>query len=264
MHAEHALWMVLPGTRLPVPTESTYATDSPENLYSRRENGNHGDYAHSMEIVGDTALIPIYGVIGRHDWWYPTDCAAVSGAARHLCDRDDISTVVLDIQSPGGLAWGISETADEILAMRESGKRVLAWIDPLGASAAYWLAAAADMIIALPSGLVGSIGAVRAFYDMSELFAREGIRLEAFTSDADGKLRGVPGRATTDEDRRVFQASVDEIGAEFREFVIANRPPLGPQVFSGDVWSGKRALQLGLVDALAPDLATALAIFRES
>lgn len=213
----------------------------------------------NAEVIGDLARIPLYGVLRYREGG--CDYSDLRRAVGMIREMDEVTTVILDINSPGGMAWGCEEGVMEMETLRDAGKRIMAWIDPLGASAAYWWAASADKIYALPSSLVGSIGAVRRYYDWSGFFSKIGITLEAFTSGSPGKIRGVWGKKTTEDDRAHMQESVDEAGGRFRDYVTARRGALGPQAFSGDVWSGRKALEMGLVDGLAPDLGTALAMF---
>lgn len=253
--------MILPGTNIPGLIDQL-AKPIISGAGPIPQDYERGGLPASAEILGEIARIPITGIICHRDSM-GTDCSEVIEAVRIIREMDDISTVVLDIDSPGGMAWGVEEAAAEIATLRDAGKRVLAWIDPLGASAAYWLASSADSIYALPSGLVGSIGAVRRFWDWSGMFQKLGLVLEAFTSGSPGKIRGMMGKKTTDEDRKHMQESVEEAGGRFRDFVLSRRPSLGSLAFTGDVWSGRKAMEMGLVDGLAPDLGTALAMFLQ-
>ena len=215
-----------------------------------------------VQAEGNVGFVEIRGIMSRRvpmwaaGWYHGTEWT-IEGLD-FLMSRPEIDTVVLGIHSPGGLVTGTAELASKIREVSASGRRVIAWVDWLGASAAYWVAAAADRVWMLPSGRVGSIGAVIALYDYAKAFEKAGVTLEGFTSDADGKLRGALGRAMTEEDRAYFQASVDKAGARFREAVTARRGALPAEAFSGDTWDGEDALRLGLVDGLAMTLGEVL------
>lgn len=221
---------------------------------------------YGLEVVGSFALVRIHGPIyrGLPEWMGGYGYQSqewITEAIDHVLARPEIETVILSIHSPGGLCTGTPETAAKIREASESGRRVIAWGDFLVASAAYWLACAADRIYTIPTARVGSIGAVIAFYDYAAMLEREGIRLEAFTSDADGKLRGAMGRATTEEDRAYFKKGVDMWGGRFRGFVEQRRGDRGlavPEIYSGDTWDAQEALGMGLIDGVAPTLADAI------
>jgi signal peptide peptidase SppA len=218
-----------------------------------------------MQIQGQYAVIPMKGIISRHlPWWVVeyygwVDQVQVEAALDLVLGDDSVKTVIFEMNSPGGMATGTPELAAKIREVSASGRRTIAWVDYLAASGCYWTAGACDAIYAIPSARIGSIGAVMAFADVSAYWEKEGIRLEAFAS-AEGKMRGMGGRATTESDRAYFQASVDRWGEWFRESVRARRGDLPKASWSGDTWDGREALAMGLIDGLATSLAGALVL----
>lgn len=215
-----------------------------------------------LEIANGFAYLPLRGILCRGFPAWVTDyglcrCEDIEAAAEIVGNDPGIHTLILGIHSPGGMATGTPEAAGRIMALGDTGTRTVAYIDHLGASGAYWLACSCHEIFMFPSGRAGSIGCVSAFYDVSGMLDREGVRLEAFTS-AEGKLRAMPGRATTEEDRRYFQGSVDRWGDRFRQHVRSRRD-VDDAVWSGDTWDGPDSVALGLVDGLATDLGAVLA-----
>lgn len=202
-------------------------------------------------------IVEISGVIARHaggSWGGVTDTAELERELADLAARPDVHTIILGINSPGGQASGTFEVA-ELIAEIAQEKRVIAWIDDTGASAAYLLASGAGEIYAIPSAAVGSIGCVLQIEDASQMFARLGLKIESFAS-APGKLRAADGSPLSDDDRAFFQGRVDELGARFRDFVAARRPGVSAGVLaSGDYGSaGTYGIENGLIDGVFPSL----------
>lgn len=209
------------------------------------------------------AVIPVSGFLGKRlsmmeamcgatdvDWiWQAFDDAQANPA---------VQRIVLHIDSPGGTVTGIPELAARMAD--EKRKPLIAVSDTLIASAAYWLASAADEIRITPTTEVGSIGVVMQVRDGVEPgpAGASRTRLRVFRSGAH-KAMGldVP---LTEAQAAHLQAQVDSIGAEFRGFVSAARGPRVPaSAMEGLTYRGLQAQDLGLVDAVYPSLAAALA-----
>jgi ClpP class serine protease len=209
---------------------------------------------HDRESISSVAIVPIRGIMWRGAGGVPGFCDT-GMIARYLDELpDEVDTVILDMHSPGGLVAGTPELAAAV-ARAGQHRLTIAWIDYLCCSAAYWVAAAADQIWALPSGRLGSIGAMLTVRDYSRQLRDDGVDEYAFAS-ARGKLRGV--RPVTPEDEAHWQAGVDRAGEQFRRWVTARRPGIDEVVFGGDTYDGDQAGELGLVDGLADTLAEAL------
>jgi ClpP class serine protease len=175
-------------------------------------------------------------------------------AAADTVRSEGIDHLVLHLDSPGGMVTGCMEAADRLLQLRQEGVKITAYSDTLMCSAAYWLGAAADEIVASPTAMVGSIGCMALYTDQSELFAKAGIKPEYFVNKgSEAKLYGRPGYPWTDEARASFQESVDSIGTEFKTFLSEHRPGLKKKDMNGDSWDAFSA-PAGYVDYLAfPD-----------
>lgn len=168
-----------------------------------------------------------------------------------LSDRS-IDRIMLHIESPGGNVAGMAEAGDAIRAA-DAIKPVTAYIDDLGASAAYYLAANASEIRASRMASVGSIGVYALLYDDSEMFKQAGIKvIQATTSDM--KLIGAPGVEITDAMRAEVLKHIDEWGAEFSSTVMRGRrmDAKGIEaVANGRVFVADEARRLGLVDEVS-------------
>lgn len=162
-----------------------------------------------------------------------------------------IDSILMLIDSPGGTVAGNRDLADEVAAANKL-KPVLAFIEDMGASAAYWVASQASKVYANPMGLVGSIGTYGVVYDTSGAAAREGVKALVFRS-GEFKGAGVDGTEITPPQQAEFQRIVNEMNQHFLEAVSRGRDMPIEQVKAladGRVHLGKSAHRLGLVDGI--------------
>lgn len=186
-----------------------------------RANGGKRTDDEIVDLIGDAekpeartegkvAIIPIYGTImPRADVF--TDISGGTSlqkvqAQLLKADRDsDISTIVLDIASPGGSVELVPETAEVIRGLQT---RTVAVSNTDAASAAYWLAASADELVVTPSGEVGSIGVWTAHQNISGAQQKAGVQT-TLISAGKYKVEGNPFGPLDDEARDAIQAKVD-------------------------------------------------------
>jgi signal peptide peptidase SppA len=204
-------------------------------------------------------VLPIYGVIGQRmnmlgDISGGTSTESI-GAQFDAAMRDDaVSAIVLDIDSPGGTVAGIPELAAKIHAARGQGKQVIAVANSMAASAAYWIASAADSIVVTPSGEVGSIGVFRVHTDLTKALDEAGVKKTVIRAGK-YKAEGLPFEPLGDEARAAMQSDVDEYYGQFIDAVAQHRGRSAAQVKAGygegRTLSAKRALSAGMVDQIA-------------
>ena len=195
---------------------------------------------------GRVAVVRLYGPIaggGRSS-------VLVELAAR-LRESRRVPAVVLDIDSPGGSA---SASDDLFLAFERlaRAKPLVAAIRGTGASGAYLAALAARRILANPNAIVGSIGVISAGPRVPRLLDRAGVTVSVQKA---GRLKdmGAPWRDESDEERAKEQELVEAIYDAFLARVAAAREMPVERVrelATGEVWLGRRALELGLVDEI--------------
>ncbi|TVU73761.1 MULTISPECIES: S49 family peptidase [Cobetia] len=173
---------------------------------------------------------------------------------RAAWDSPSAVAVVLDINSPGGSPVQSQRVYDELMRMREKGdKAVIAVIEDLGASGAYYMAAGAGEIIAAPSSLVGSIGVISSSFGLKGPMEELGIERRVFTA-GDNKAFLDPF-SDISSDQRAFWQNV--LATTHQQFIAAVKAGRGdrlkddPKLFSGLIWTGEQALDLGLVDRTA-------------
>jgi len=161
----------------------------------------------------------------------------------------EIKAVVLAVNSPGG-----SVVASDVIhhALQGLDKPVVAVMGELAASGGYYISAGADWIIANPNTLTGSIGVISQFPNAEGLMEKVGVDFVVITSGP-RKDFGSPYREMTVAERRYWQSMVDEIYDGFVQVVVQGRGLAEEQVreiADGSVYTGRRALDLGLIDAL--------------
>lgn len=167
----------------------------------------------------------------------------------------DVSAVALIINSPGGSPVQSALIAGRIRQLAaEKSVPVLAFVEDVAASGGYWLACAADEIIADPASVVGSIGVISAGFGFQEAIAKLGVERRVYTSGTSKSMLD-PFRPEKPEDVEHLKGLQEEVHDGFRQWVRARRGPrLDGQdeaaLFSGAFWSGARGKELGLVDRL--------------
>ena len=162
--------------------------------------------------------------------------------------------VLLDINSPGGSPVQAGIIYDEIQRLKRLNpdKKVYGVIGDVGASGAYYIAAAADFIYADKASVVGSIGVIASGFGFTELIASIGVERRAYTA-GDNKDFLDPFLAENPLQRAMMQELLDEV---HQQFIVAvkqgrgERLAINAELFSGAFWSGSKALSLGLVDGL--------------
>lgn len=166
--------------------------------------------------------------------------------------RNDISAVVIRIDSPGGLVAPTQEIYEKIKSLSEL-KPVIASMGTVAASGGYYIAMGVDTIIANPGTIVGSIGVVINYPVMTELLDKVGVEFETVKS-GDLKDVGSYSRKVTESDRKHLNEMVNDMHNQFVNAVSENRPMLDKKnVFSladGRVYTGLQSKELGLIDLI--------------
>ena len=228
------------------------ATTHPEN---RHVNPQAAAPRSGSRSTGATAVIPVYGTIMQRSSMMQmcdggTSTQAISKALRDANADETVSNIVLDIDSPGGSVYGISELATEI---RASAKPVTAFANSLAASAAYWLGTAAAEFFVTPGGEVGSIGVWMAHEDYSKALAESGVDV-TLISAGKYKVEANP-YGPLDADAKAFlQSRTDDYYSAFTRDVAKGRKVSVDQVRGGmgqgRVLGATQAKAEGMVDGV--------------
>lgn len=205
---------------------------------------------------GAVAIIPLQGVIAHRMGGMQEMSGAMSTERFSVMFRSaladpGVGSIVIDIDSPGGTISGVTELAGEIFAARGT-KPIVAQVNALAASAAYWIAASADEIVSTPSGEVGAIGVITAHTDTSKADEAEGVTRTVISA---GKYKGEGRGPLTDEAKAAIQARVDEAYGVMVGDIARGRGVKASEVRDGfgegRVVSAKQAKAIGMVDRVA-------------
>lgn len=205
----------------------------------------------TLEKFPPFAIVPVHGVIGRNlsELESMCGCCDVNAVEEMLeeCERDpSIKTIILDVDSPGGTSVGVPELANRVKACS---KEVIAFTGSECCSAAYWIASQASQFYATPSSSVGSVGVYIAYPDLSKAYEMEGVRMDVIRAGL-YKGAGIPGTSLDANQRKMLEAEVSEIWADFKAAVKSVRSFVDDASMEGQTFSGKRAAEAGLVTSL--------------
>lgn len=165
--------------------------------------------------------------------------------------NDSVKAVIIRVNSPGGGVAPSQEVYTEIRKLRDK-KKVVASLSSVAASGGYYVACAAEKIVANPGTLTGSIGVIMDFSNMEGLLEKLGLKGYVIKS---GKFKdiGSPVREMTDEERDLLQKVIDNVHSQFVAAVAEGRGMKREDVAKiadGRILSGEQALGFGLVDSL--------------
>lgn len=198
-----------------------------------------------------TAVVQVKGPIADGE---EASADAIITALRKAFKAEQSQAVILRINSPGGSPVQSGYVYDEVKRLRELNpeKRVYAVITDIGASGAYYIAASADEIYADKASLVGSIGVVSSGFGFVDLIEKVGVERRTLTA---GKNKAFldPFSPLKDSDRQFWQSVLDTTHRQFIEQVKQGRGERlkdNDELYTGLVWSGEQALELGLIDGL--------------
>jgi protease IV len=215
------------------------------------------------------ALVDVRGAIvmgrtRRHPMGRQAGSDTVSAQLRAAHESDRACAVVIRVDSPGGSAVASEVIWREVSRLRESGKPVVVSMGDLAASGGYYISCPADVIVALPATLTGSIGVLGGKMVVDSLLERIGVSTGIVQRGARAFMYSAR-RGFSEEERTRFGATIDAIYDDFVGKVAAGRRrPVADieAVARGRVWTGRDALEAGLVDELG-GLRDAVRIARE-
>lgn len=183
-------------------------------------------------------------------------------ALRRARTRSSVRAIVLRIDSPGGDAAASDEIWHEVLNCRRV-KPVIVSMSDVAASGGYYIAAAADTIVAQPATITGSIGIYGGKFNVRGLYEKLGLSVETLSTGPRAQMYS-PFSDFTEDEAGIYGAQLRESYERFLEIVASGRErstDWADSVGQGRIWSGTAALDLGLVDLLG-GLETALAVAR--
>ena len=213
-------------------------------------------------VITDTPSKRAFGLVEEE-----STIERVESELKRADDDQRIKAIVLRINSPGG---GVTASdvlySDLVRFKRKHDVPVVAALGDLAASGGYYVACAADRIVAHPTTVTGSIGVILMNLNLEGLLAKVGVRNETFKAGEHKDLLS-PFRGATPEERRIVQTILDSLHARFVSVVRENRPRLDEarvaELTDGRIFDASQALAAGLVDEIG-DLPAAIAAAEEA
>lgn len=257
---QHVCWAITPegldtiltiANRESTDAMLTAALDRREQRYQAvaAQDGRPLDGTSLITMRDGVAVLNVTGPIVRYADLFSeiSGATSVQSLARDFTKAltdPTVSSILLNVDSPGGEVSGIAEFAAMVYAARGA-KPISAYISDLGASAAYWIASAADEIVTAQTALVGSIGVVAAVPDPTKTSARQ----ITFVSSQSPRKRSDP---TTESGKQDIQTVVDDLATIFVDAVALHRGVSADTVLAdfgqGGVFVGQHAVTAGLAD----------------
>ncbi len=219
-------------------------------------------------------VVPISGEITSYEkssgllglFKEPSTVVKLRAILRKAEKDEDIRAVILRINSPGGSVTA-SDVAYRMIADYKKKRRVevVAYLMDVAASGGYYIAVAADKVVAHPTTVTGSIGVIMLGLNFSGLMEKIGVG-NATVKSGKFKDMGSPLRPWKEDERRIIQSVIDELHERFKDVVAQGRPRLGradvDRLADGRIYSAKQALKEKLIDKIG-DFDDALATAKE-
>jgi protease-4 len=190
------------------------------------------------------ALVRIEGVLLTSD--------RVVDELRDYAEDSSVKAIVIRIDSPGGGVVPSQEIYNAVKYAKKEGKKVVVSMGSVAASGGYYVAAAADKIIANPGTLTGSIGVKMEFANVEKLLEKIGVQ-GMIVKSGEYKDIGSPFRAMTEPEKKLLQGVIDDVHSQFIAAVAQGRRMQEADVRAiadGRIFTGQQALSLKLVDQM--------------
>jgi signal peptide peptidase SppA len=220
-----------------------------QSFKSRMESKDYYD------LVDGIAVIPISGPLTKRLTFFGflmggSTFGMISKAFTAAMEDDEVSGIVLNIDSPGGTVSG-TEALSDLIYDAKGQKPIVAFANGMMASSAYWIGSSADAVIGESTADIGSIGVLMIHRDYSEMDKKRGIKITYLTA---GKYKALGNDAEplTDFAKQTFQGELNYIYSIFVNTVARNRDVESDVVLSnmadGKIFIGQQAVDAGLID----------------
>lgn len=227
----------------------------PKRTVSREEKIKFSNKSKLSFTKKEVAVIYIYGPISVSadaNPFFPGGTDRIVEKLKRIRKSPDIKAVVIRVNSPGGSVGAVQEVYEEINKLRDSGKKVVVSMGDVAASGGYYIACAADKVVANPGTITGSIGVIARLGNVQELFKKIGISTVVIKS-GEHKDIGSPTRAMTEKEKGILQGLIDNSYNQFVEAVMEGRNKSYEEVLDfadGSIFTGEQALAKGMIDEL--------------
>ena len=214
--------------------------------------GEGGDKVLLVDVSGAITDAPVKHAFGLIE--EESTVARVQSELKRAAKDNRVRALVLRINSPGGGVTASDDVYTEIVRFKREQKiPVVAALGDLAASGGYYVACAADAVVAHPTTVTGSIGVILVNLNLEGLLGKIGVRNETFKAGEHKDLLS-PLRGATPEERRIVQSILDSLHARFVSVVRESRPKLDAgritELTDGRIFDASQALAAGLVDAI--------------
>ncbi len=213
--------------------------------------------------VGSVAVIPVFGTIGYRmnmlsDFSGGTSTEQLKAQIVKAANDNDVTSILLDVNSPGGSVGGLPELHAAIMDARVV-KPVVASVNSMSASAAYWITSAASEIVSTPSGEAGSIGVFYMHEDLSKMAETEGVNV-TFIQAGKYKTEANQFQPLSEDAAANIQDKVNAYYEMFVNAIAAGRGMTAKDVKSnfgeGRMMIAQKAKSVGMIDKIEPIDAT--------
>lgn len=198
------------------------------------------------------AIMPTAGEDSGFGGSYVAAADEIAPVLHDIAKDENIDAVVVRIDSPGGSPTASESILRGIEKVRAAGKPVVVSMGSAAASGGYWIASSADQIFALPNTLTGSIGVVGGKFALDGLSEKLGVNWEKIEWGQNAGIWSMSKPFTPSEAERM-NAMMDHVYDAFKDRVAKGRkmdPTKVEKIAKGRVWTGRRALEVGLVDQI--------------
>lgn len=224
----------------------------------RPESGDErfGPYDEFIQVEGNTAIVSISGSLSHKETWFTQffgimTYETIANISAILAADEGIENVLLDIDSPGGMAKGVDVASDAIKALRESGKPVHSHVSGSMMSAAYWLGSSAETVMASKNAELGSIGVIAVHLDLSKMHDELGAKFTVLRKGEE-KALATPYEKLSDKGREQIERSMERSYTAFIDQVADNRglpaAYVREKIATGREFSAQEAVELNLAD----------------
>lgn len=222
-------------------------------------NARIGGRRKRTPISGSVTVLPLFNLMEHRpsmmsEWLGGTSTEVFGQWFDAAANDESVGAIVMDIDSPGGAAAGLQELSAKIFKARRPGRPIIAVANDLAASAAYYVATAADEVVATPGGLIGSVGTIAVHYEFSKALEQMGIT-PTILSAGENKSAGNTLEPLSDTGREEIQGIVDDYYEQFVADVAKNRGVKKSVVKAdygqGLIFSGPDAVSRGMADRVA-------------
>lgn len=200
-------------------------------------------FSHKLPIGEKVALIRIEGVI--------LDSKNINEELNEYSEDASVKAIVLRIDSPGGGVAPSQEIYEELVKIKKK-KKIVVSMGSVAASGGYYIASPADIIVANPGTLTGSIGVIMEIPNVEGLMHKIGLKTEVIKS-GEHKDIGSMFKTMTDEEKEILQSVLDDVHDQFIKAIADARGmeiSVVRKLADGRIFTGRRAKELGLVDEL--------------